>query len=215
VSWLDRLRVRSSSSQSPVLRLERLAYSRQLLDGTFHINKGLRVTRELYCAITALGLPIGAELLDTISPQYLADCVSWGAIGARTTESQLHRELASGTSCPVGFKNGTDGSVQVATDAMLSASRPHAFMGMTQNGLAAIVKTRGNEHVHLILRGSSKGPNYASEHVQSAKSVRRARSSRAHLAGDAQGHDGDEGVDDRLLTWQQREEVSEFCPGTR
>jgi len=142
-----------------------------LLDGTFHINKGLRVTRELYCAITALGLPIGAELLDTISPQYLADCVSWGAIGARTTESQLHRELASGTSCPVGFKNGTDGSVQVATDAMLSASRPHAFMGMTQNGLAAIVKTRGNEHVHLILRGSSKGPNYASEHVQSAKSA--------------------------------------------
>lgn len=130
------------------------------------------MTRELYCAITALGLPIGAELLDTISPQYLADCVSWGAIGARTTESQLHRELASGTSCPVGFKNGTDGSVQVATDAMLSASKPHAFMGMTQQGLAAIVKTRGNQNVHLILRGSSKGPNYESEHVASAKAVR-------------------------------------------
>jgi 3-deoxy-7-phosphoheptulonate synthase len=136
------------------------------IDGTFKINKGLRLARQLLCDLTDLGIPVGSELLDTISPQYIADLISWGAIGARTTESQLHRELASGVSFPIGFKNGTDGSVQVAIDAMHSASNPHAFMGVTEQGLAAIVKTRGNKDVHIILRGGSKGPNYASEHVR-------------------------------------------------
>lgn len=169
------------------------------IDGSFKINKGLRIARQLLCDITDLGVPVGLELLDTISPQFLADCtflslssfrsntsivISWGAIGARTTESQLHRELASGISFPIGFKNGTDGrcvplllsltprptrfSVMVAIDAMHSASNPHAFMGVTEQGLAAIVKTRGNQDVHVILRGGSKGPNFSKEHIHDA-----------------------------------------------
>ncbi|KAG6877523.1 hypothetical protein C0993_006387 [Termitomyces sp. T159_Od127] len=138
------------------------------IDGSFRINKGLRIARQLLCDLTDLGVPVGSELLDTISPQYIADLISWGAIGARTTESQLHRELASGISFPIGFKNGTDGSVSVAIDAMHSASNPHAFMGVTEQGLAAIVKTRGNKDVHVILRGGTKGPNYAAEFVQDA-----------------------------------------------
>ncbi|KAF9477469.1 3-deoxy-7-phosphoheptulonate synthase [Pholiota conissans] len=138
------------------------------IDGSFKINKGLRLARQLLCDLTDMGVPVGSELLDTISPQYIADLISWGAIGARTTESQLHRELASGVSFPIGFKNGTDGSVTVAIDAMHSASNPHAFMGVTEQGLAAIVKTRGNKDVHVILRGGTKGPNYASEHVRKA-----------------------------------------------
>ncbi|KAN0079981.1 hypothetical protein V8E55_009547 [Tylopilus felleus] len=146
------------------------------IDGSFQINKGLRKARQLLCDLTDLGVPVGSELLDTISPQYLADLISWGAIGARTTESQLHRELASGVSFPIGFKNGTDGSVSVAIDAMRSASNPHAFMGVTEHGLAAIVKTRGNRDVHVILRGGTKGPNYASEHVAAAaKAIEKAR----------------------------------------
>ncbi|PPQ70621.1 hypothetical protein CVT26_010049 [Gymnopilus dilepis] len=138
------------------------------IDGSFKINKGLRLARQLLCDLTDLGVPVGSELLDTISPQYIADLISWGAIGARTTESQLHRELASGVSFPIGFKNGTDGSITVAIDAMHSASNPHAFMGVTEQGLAAIVKTRGNKDVHVILRGGTKGPNYASEYVRKA-----------------------------------------------
>ncbi|KAG5646148.1 hypothetical protein DXG03_004201 [Asterophora parasitica] len=141
------------------------------IDGSFKINKGLRIARQLLCDLTDLGIPVGSELLDTISPQFIADLMSWGAIGARTTESQLHRELASGTSFPIGFKNGTDGSVSVAIDAMGSASNPHAFMGVTEQGLASIVKTRGNKDVHVILRGGTKGPNYASEHVKKAAEV--------------------------------------------
>ncbi|CDO76752.1 hypothetical protein BN946_scf185028.g3 [Trametes cinnabarina] len=117
------------------------------IDGSFKINKGLRLARQLLCDLTAIGVPVGSELLDTISPQYISDLISWGAIGARTTESQLHRELASGVSFPIGFKNGTDGSVTVAVDAMRSASNPHAFMGVTEQGLAAIVKTRGNQAI--------------------------------------------------------------------
>ncbi|KAJ6596765.1 3-deoxy-7-phosphoheptulonate synthase [Mycena sp. CBHHK59/15] len=138
------------------------------INGSFKINKGLRIARQLLCDITDSGVPVGSELLDTISPQYLADLISWGAIGARTTESQLHRELASGVSFPIGFKNGTDGSVSVAIDAMFSAGSPHAFMGVTEQGLASIVKTRGNQDTHVILRGGTKGPNYASEHVKEA-----------------------------------------------
>jgi 3-deoxy-7-phosphoheptulonate synthase len=146
------------------------------IDGSFQINKGLRMARQLLCDLTKMGVPVGSELLDTISPQYIADLISWGAIGARTTESQLHRELASGVSFPIGFKNGTDGSVSVAVDAMRSASNPHAFMGVTEQGLAAIVKTRGNKDVHVILRGGSKGPNFASEHVKNAaQSIQKAR----------------------------------------
>ncbi|KAH8822357.1 3-deoxy-7-phosphoheptulonate synthase [Flagelloscypha sp. PMI_526] len=138
------------------------------IDGSFKINKGLRMGRQLLSDITSLGVPVGSELLDTISPQYIADLISWGAIGARTTESQLHRELISGVSFPVGFKNGTDGSVTVAIDAMGSASNPHAFMGVTEQGVASIVKTGGNQDVHVILRGGSKGPNFANEHVVDA-----------------------------------------------
>lgn len=138
------------------------------IDNSFKINKGLRIARQLLCDITELGMPVGSELLDTISPQFIADLISWGAIGARTTESQLHRELASGVSFPIGFKNGTDGSVSVAVDAMTSAEHPHNFMGVTSQGMAAIVKTAGNKDVHVILRGGSSGPNYSATHVDSA-----------------------------------------------
>ncbi|KAJ2664597.1 3-deoxy-7-phosphoheptulonate synthase [Coemansia sp. RSA 1199] len=135
------------------------------LNDTFQINKGLHVARDLLCRITHMGMPAGCELLDTISPQFLGDLFSWGAIGARTTESQLHRELASGVSFPVGFKNGTDGNATIAVDAIRSASHPHHFLGVTKSGLAAITKTTGNPSCHIILRGSNAGPNYEAEWV--------------------------------------------------
>jgi len=135
------------------------------LDGSFRINEGLRKARRFLLAVTELGLPAGSEFLDPISPQFIADLLSWGAIGARTTESQVHRELASGLSMPVGFKNGTDGTVQVALDAIGAARRPHHFLSVTKQGLAAIVATRGNEDCHVILRGGTRGPNYRSENV--------------------------------------------------
>lgn len=138
------------------------------IDGSFKINKGLRMARQLLCDLTNMGVPVGSELLDTISPQYLADLISWGAIGARTTESQLHRELASGVSFPIGFKNGTDGSLTIAIDAMRSSSNPHVFLGVTTQGLASIVRTSGNQDLHVILRGGSKGTNYDPESVQAA-----------------------------------------------
>lgn len=130
------------------------------LDNTFSINKGLRIARKLLIDITEIGLPTGCEFLDTISPQFYADLVSWGAIGARTTESQVHRELASGLSCPVGFKNGTDGNLQIACDAIYAASNPHHFLGVTKEGLSAIIGTRGNNSCHIILRGAASGPNF-------------------------------------------------------
>lgn len=139
------------------------------IDQTFKINKGLRVSRQLFKDLTATGMPIASEMLDTISPQYLADFISVGAIGARTTESQLHRELASGLSFPVGFKNGTDGSLGVAIDAIGSAASKHHFMGVTKQGLAAITRTKGNEHGFVILRGGTKGTNFDAESVQAAK----------------------------------------------
>ena len=129
------------------------------LDGSFRINQGLQTARRLLLAINELGLPAGCEYLDMITPQYLADLVSWGAIGARTTESQVHRELASGLSCPVGFKNGTDGNVRIAVDAIKAASQPHHFLSVTKAGHSAIVSTRGNEDCHVILRGGAR-PNY-------------------------------------------------------
>src|SRR6187402_3373311 len=138
------------------------------LDGKFSINKGLRVARAFLRDVVELGLPTGMEFLDPISPQFVADLVAWGAIGARTTESQVHRELASGLSMPVGFKNGTGGDVQIAVDAIRSAAHPHHFLSVTKQGLAAIVSTRGNPNCHVILRGGSNGPNYSADHVGSA-----------------------------------------------
>lgn len=137
------------------------------LDGSFDINKGVRVARELLLDINSLGLPAGCEFLDMITPQYIADLVSWGAIGARTTESQVHRELASGLSCPVGFKNGTDGNVKIAVDAIKAASQPHHFLSVTKGGHSAIVSTAGNEDCHVILRGG-KTPNYDAVSVDAA-----------------------------------------------
>jgi 3-deoxy-7-phosphoheptulonate synthase len=139
------------------------------IDETFKINKGLRISRQLFCDLTTSGVPIASEMLDTISPQFLADLISLGAIGARTTESQLHRELASGLSFPVGFKNGTDGSLTVAIDAIGSASSKHHFMGVTKQGLAAITRTSGNQHGFVILRGGTKGTNYDAESVELTK----------------------------------------------
>jgi len=137
------------------------------LDGSFRINRGLRLARELLLAISELGLPAGCEYLDMITPQYVADLVSWGAIGARTTESQVHRELASGLSCPVGFKNGTDGNIRIAVDAIKAAQQPHHFLSVTKAGHSAIVSTRGNEDCHLILRGGTQ-PNYDAASVDTA-----------------------------------------------
>lgn len=137
------------------------------LNNSFKINDGLHTARELLVQINQLGLPAGTEYLDLISPQYLADLISWGAIGARTTESQVHRELASGLSCPVGFKNGTDGSIRIAVDAVKAASRPHHFLSVTKGGHSAIVSTIGNEDCHIILRGG-KVPNYDATSVDAA-----------------------------------------------
>jgi 3-deoxy-7-phosphoheptulonate synthase len=137
------------------------------LDGTFEINKGLRLARQLLLDINDIGVPSGTEYLDLVSPQYVADLISWGAIGARTTESQVHRELASGLSCPVGFKNSTDGSLQVAIDAIRAAGHPHHFLSLTKAGHSAIFETTGNEDVHVILRGG-KRPNYDTESVSMA-----------------------------------------------
>ena len=137
------------------------------LDGSFKIDKGLRIARGLLLDINRMGMPAGSEFLDTISPQYIADLVAWGAIGARTTESQVHRELASGMSCPIGFKNGTDGGVRIAIDAVTAASQPHHFMAVTKDGRAAIAATTGNEDCHVILRGG-KLPNYDAASVEAA-----------------------------------------------
>jgi 3-deoxy-7-phosphoheptulonate synthase len=137
------------------------------LDGSFDINKGLRLARNVLSAVNNLGLPAGTEFLDVATPQYIADLVAWAAIGARTTESQIHRELASGLSCPVGFKNGTDGNVRIAADAVKSASHPHHFMAVTKRGRSAIAATSGNEDCHVILRGGSR-PNYDRASVASA-----------------------------------------------
>jgi 3-deoxy-7-phosphoheptulonate synthase len=140
------------------------------LDDSFAINTGLQMARRLLLDVLELGLPVGTEFLDLLSPQFISDLVSWGAIGARTTESQSHRQLASGLSCPVGFKNGTDGGIKVATDAIQSARSVHAFMGMTKMGQAAIFETRGNDDCHVILRGG-KLPNYSKVDVDAACSL--------------------------------------------
>ncbi|PLY05833.1 MAG: 3-deoxy-7-phosphoheptulonate synthase [Desulfuromonas sp.] len=141
------------------------------LDSTYQISKGLGVARRLLCAITDLGLPIAGEMLDPVTPHYLADLISWGAIGARTTESQTHREMASGLSFPVGFKNGTDGGLQVAIDAMGAALHSHNFLGINNEGMTSIVCTEGNNDVHIVLRGGNDGPNYAQVYIESTKEL--------------------------------------------
>ena len=153
------------------------------LDGSFRMNEGLRLARQLLLDITQLGLPAGTEFLDLLSPQYIADLIAWGAIGARTTESQSHRQLASGLSCPVGFKNGTDGSIKIAADAVMAARSGHAFMGMTKMGAAAIFETRGNDDCHLILRGG-KTPNYDAASIEAACQQLRAAGLRQTLMVD-------------------------------
>jgi 3-deoxy-7-phosphoheptulonate synthase len=153
------------------------------LDGSFAMNEGLRLARKLLLDVNRLGLACGTEFLDLLSPQYTSDLIAWGAIGARTTESQSHRQLASGLSCPVGFKNGTDGSVRVAVDALRAAAAPHAFMGMTKTGQAAIFETVGNEDCHVILRGG-RNPNYDAASIESASRDLAAAGLAPHLMVD-------------------------------
>ncbi len=153
------------------------------LDGSFAMNEGLRLARKLLLDINRMGLACGTEFLDLLSPQYISDLIAWGAIGARTTESQSHRQLASGLSCPVGFKNGTDGSVKVAVDAVRAAAAPHAFMGMTKLGQAAIFETTGNEDCHVILRGG-RTPNYDAQSVAAASRDLAAAGLAPHLMVD-------------------------------
>ncbi len=136
------------------------------MDGSYNINSGLRMSRGLLLRLAEMGVPAATEFLDVITPQYISDLIAWGAIGARTTESQVHRELASGLSMPIGFKNGTTGCVQVAVDGIISAAHPHCFLSVTKQGVSAIVSTSGNDSCHVILRGSSDGPNYGPEHVE-------------------------------------------------
>jgi len=138
------------------------------LDESYRIDEGLRIARQLLMDINRLGVPAGSEFLDVISPQYIGDLISWGAIGARTTESQVHRELASGLSAPIGFKNGTDGNIRIAIDALQSAARAHHFLSVHKNGQVAIVRTRGNKDCHVILRGGTRGPNYDAASVAAA-----------------------------------------------
>ncbi|KAL9125914.1 MAG: hypothetical protein Q9217_004949 [Psora testacea] len=154
------------------------------IDNSFQINKGLRTARQLFVDLTAMGMPIASEMLDTISPQFLADCLSCGAIGARTTESQLHRELASGLSYPIGFKNGTDGSLDVAIDAIGAVMHPHHFLSVTKPGLVAIVGTVGNEDCFVILRGGKNGTNYDKESIQEAKAALAKKGLRQRLMVD-------------------------------
>ena len=144
------------------------------LDNSFKINVGLHIARKLLVDLGDIGLPAGSEFLDTITPQFIADLVSWGAIGARTTESQVHRELASGLSMPVGFKNGTDGNIQIAIDAIGAAQSPHHFLSVTKQGISAIVATTGNDCCHLILRGASSGPNFSEAAIKAATKKLRA-----------------------------------------
>jgi len=143
------------------------------MDNSFDINRGLRVARGLLLKLANMGVPSATEFLDTISPQYIADLICWGAIGARTTECQLHRELASGLSMPVGFKNGTGGSIQISLDAILSASHPHHFLSVTKQGVSAIVSTTGNQCCHLIMRGGKDGPNYDAASIREAAAMLR------------------------------------------
>ena len=141
------------------------------MDGSYNINSGLRMSRGLLLHLAEMGVPAATEFLDVITPQYISDLIAWGAIGARTTESQVHRELASGLSMPIGFKNGTTGCVQIAVDGIVSSAHPHCFLSVTKQGVSAIVSTSGNDSCHIILRGSTEGPNYSAEDVASAWAI--------------------------------------------
>jgi 3-deoxy-7-phosphoheptulonate synthase len=156
-----------------------------LLDGSHNIAAGLRAARRFLLDVGSLGLPVATEFLEPISPQYVADLVSWGAIGARTTESQIHRQLVSGLSMPVGFKNGTDGGLQIALDASAAASAAQTFLGIDDDGRAALVSTAGNPDTHLILRGGNRGPNYSGENVAGAAELLRAAGLNERLVIDA------------------------------
>jgi len=168
------------------------------MDGSFDVHRGLRTARRLLLDIVSAGLPVGCEWLDPVTPQYIADAVTWGAIGARTTESQVHRQLASGLSMPVGFKNGTDGDVQVAVDACRASATSHTFFGVTEAGAAAVVTTTGNTDTHVILRGGRSGPNYSSSHVSKALDLISARGLPRRIMVDA-SH-GNSGKDYRRQT---------------
>jgi 3-deoxy-7-phosphoheptulonate synthase len=168
------------------------------LDGSFRINEGLRIARELLVNINDLGVPAATEYLDTISPQYIADAISWGAIGARTTESQVHRELASGLSCPVGFKNGTDGSIKIAADAMQASAAPHSFLSVTKGGISAIVSTSGNDDCHVVLRGG-KTPNYDAVSVKNATALLSANKLNTRLMIDCSHGNSNKKHENQLL----------------
>jgi len=141
------------------------------MDESYNINSGLRMSRGLLLRLAEMGVPAATEFLDVITPQYISDLIAWGAIGARTTESQVHRELASGLSMPIGFKNGTTGCVQIAVDGIVSSAHPHCFLSVTKQGVSAIVSTSGNDSCHIILRGSTEGPNYSAENVAAAWAI--------------------------------------------
>ena len=154
------------------------------LDSSYQVNKGLAIARKLLISINELGVPAGCEYLDLITPQYTGDVVAWGAIGARTTESQCHRELASGLSCPVGFKNGTNGNLKIAVDAIGAANHPHHFLSVTKNGRTAIFNSTGNKYCHIILRGGNNQPNYSAEHIQKSSEMLEAANLRPAIMVD-------------------------------
>ncbi|MBI3635306.1 MAG: 3-deoxy-7-phosphoheptulonate synthase [Candidatus Rokubacteria bacterium] len=183
------------------------------LDGSFVINEGLRTARRFLRDVNELGVPAGCEFLDPITPQFLADLVAWGAIGARTTESQVHRELASGLSMPVGFKNGTDGGVQIAIDALRAAAHAHRFIGVTEQGLAGIVSTRGNPDCHVILRGGESGPNYDAVNVQKTLAALRDARQPERVMIDA-SH-GNSGKDHRRQPLVLRDVAAQVAEGER
>src|SRR5436309_2255324 len=182
-------------------------------DGSFRINDGLRMTRRLLLDLVEIGVPAACEFVDPISPQYTSDLVTWAAIGARTTESQVHRELASGLSFPVGFKNGTDGNVQIAIDAVRAASQPHSFMGVTEQGLAAIVETGGNPSAHVVPRGGTAGPNHGRESVGRALEALRSIGLPAHVVIDL-SH-GNSGRDHRRQQTVARDVAAQIAEGER
>ncbi|MDE3101146.1 MAG: 3-deoxy-7-phosphoheptulonate synthase [Chloroflexota bacterium] len=183
------------------------------LDGSYKINEGLHIARKILLDLVSLGLPAGCEFLDPISPQFTSDLVSWGAIGARTTESQVHRELASGLSMPVGFKNGTGGGLQMAIDAIRAASCPHAFLGVTDQGLAGIVMTDGNPDCHVILRGGRAGPNFDRTHVQRVLGMLREGRMAARVMIDC-SHDNS-GKDHRRQSTVVRDVAEQVAAGER
>jgi len=179
------------------------------LDGSCRTNEGLRLGRKLLLDLLEIGVTAGCELLDPVSPQFISDLIVWGAIGARTTESQVHRQLASGLSVPVGFKNGTDGGTQVAIDALKAAAHPHSFIGVTEQGLAAIVSTAGNDETHIILRGGTSGPNYNTANVQGAlDALVSAKMPRRLMIDTSHGNSGKDHAQQPIVAQEVAEQVA-------